>query len=323
LSHKSCIFSGLSELKPEKNVFYKEVVQKHRTFGTQFPNNSIEKVENEINSMESNNLSVKSRILYQSTACIAVNKLKGEAVEGAEYKYGAKLCRSNMPHSVTPVNTAVCDKSKAVYSRRQRVLDGMADLPGELSAVLGANVELIEAVHRLDVPVTGCVLFALTRYALSFLNAAFTEGSVPSSSVEKIYWVVIEKPSRSLPESGELVHWIETVPGKNKSFAHNKEGSAGKKASLRYRITGEGRNYLFVEVQLLSGRHHQIRAQFAAEGLHIKGDLKYGAKRSEKGGGIRLHARSLSFPDPLDRSKIISVTAAPPEMDNLWEEFMK
>jgi 23S rRNA pseudouridine1911/1915/1917 synthase len=235
--------------------------------------------------MESDNsqISVKSRILYQSSACIVVNKAIGEAVEGAT--------------------------------------GGMVDLPKELATVLGANTELIEAVHRLDVPVTGCALFALTKSALSFLNAAFAEGSAPSSPVEKIYWAVIEKPSRPLPESGELIHWIETVSDKNKSYAHNKEGPARKKASLRYKITGEGVNYLFVEVQLLSGRHHQIRAQFAAEGLHIKGDLKYGAKRSEKGGGIRLHARSLSFPDPLNRSEIIRVTAEPPLMDNLWAGF--
>ncbi|MDR2943432.1 MAG: RNA pseudouridine synthase [Treponema sp.] len=235
--------------------------------------------------MKSNNLSLKSRILYQSTACLVVNKLKGEAVEGAKY-------------------------------------DNMADLPKELSIALGANTEVIEAVHRLDVPVTGCALFALTKSALSFLNAAFAEGSA-SSSIEKIYWAVIEKPSRPLSESGELVHWIETVSGKNKSYAHNKEGSARKKAVLRYRVAGEGRNYLFVEVQLISGRHHQIRAQFAAEGLHIKGDLKYGAKRSEKDGGIRLHARGLSFPDPLNKSGIIRVTAEPPEMDNLWAGFLK
>jgi 23S rRNA pseudouridine1911/1915/1917 synthase len=228
-------------------------------------------------------VSLKSRILYQSPACIVVNKAIGEAVEGA--------------------------------------LGNMVDLPKELTMVLGANVELIEAVHRLDVPVTGCALFALTRPALSFLNAAFAEGSTLPSPVEKIYWAVIEKPSRPLPESGELVHWIETVSDKNKSYAHNKEGPARKKASLRYKVTGEGVNYIFVEVQLLSGRHHQIRAQFAAEGLHIKGDLKYGAKRSEKGGGIRLHARSLSFPDPLKKSEIIRVTAEPPEMDNLWAEF--
>jgi 23S rRNA pseudouridine1911/1915/1917 synthase len=234
--------------------------------------------------MESDNLSVKSRILYQSTACVVVNKLKGEAVEGAKY-----------------VN--------------------MVDLSKELSVALGADTELIEAVHRLDVPVTGCVLFALTKPALSFLNKTFTEGSEPSSTVKKIYWAVIEKPSRPLPESGELVHWIETVSGKNKSYAHNKESPARKKAILRYKLIGEGQNYLFVEARLLSGRHHQIRAQFAAEGLHIKGDLKYGAKRSEKGGGIRLHARELSFPNPLNRRKIICVTAEPPEMDALWREF--
>ena len=226
---------------------------------------------------------IKSRILYRSAACVVVNKLKGEAVEGAK--------------------------------------GGMGDLPGELAAALPANVELIEAVHRLDVPVTGCALFALTKPALSFLSAAFAEESaVPS--VEKLYWAIVEKPSLTLPESGELVHWIETNSTKNKSFAYNEDGPGRKKASVRYRITGEGKNYLFVEAHLLSGRHHQIRAQFAAAGLRVKGDLKYGARRSEKSGGIRLHARSLSFPDPLNGGGNIHVTADPPEMDNLWEAFL-
>jgi 23S rRNA pseudouridine1911/1915/1917 synthase len=216
--------------------------------------------------------------------CVVVNKLKGEAVEGAGH--------------------------------------GMINLPAELASVLGENIELIEAVHRLDVPVTGCALFALTNQALSFLNAVFAGDNPLPSPIEKIYWAIIEKPSRPLPESGELVHWIETNSGKNKSFAYNEEGRGRKKASLRYRVTGEGKNYLFVEVQLLSGRHHQIRAQFAAEGLHIKGDLKYGAKRSEKTGGIRLHARSLLFPDPLNKSEKLTVTADPPEIDNLWETFI-
>jgi len=242
--------------------------------------------------MESNLLiPVKSRILYQSAACVVVNKLIGEAVEGA--------------------------------------MGGMTDLQEEIKNMkleiknkeLENSEEIIEAVHRLDVPVTGCALFALTKDALSFLNAAFAGDNALLSPVEKTYWAVIEKPSRPLPESGEFVHWIETVSGKNKSYAHKKDGQGRKKAVLRYRVTGEGRNYLFVEVQLLSGRHHQIRTQFAAEGLHIKGDLKYGAKRSEKGGGIRLHARSLSFPDPLNRGEIIRVTAEPPVMDNLWKEF--
>ena len=228
-------------------------------------------------------LPLESRILYSSSACVVVNKLKGEASQGAR--------------------------------------EGMENLPAKLISVLGANAQMAEAVHRLDVPVTGCALFALTKPSLSFLNAAFA-GEYGSSSVEKYYWAIVEKPSHCLPESGELVHWIETVSGDNKSFAYNEEGPGRKKASLFYRITGEGRNYLFVEVKLLSGRHHQIRAQFAAAGLHIKGDLKYGAKRSEKSGGIRLHARSLSFPNPLNKGEIIHITADPPEIDNLWSDFV-
>jgi len=234
--------------------------------------------------MENNSLPVKSRVLYQSSACVVINKLIGEAVEGAS--------------------------------------GGMIDLPKELAVVFGASAEVIEAVHRLDVPVTGCALFALTKNALTFLNAAFAGEAALPSPVEKTYWAVIEKPSRPPRESGELIHWIETNSGKNKSIAHRKDGPNRKKAVLRYRITGEGQNYLFAEIQLLSGRHHQIRAQFAAEGLHIKGDLKYGAKRSEKGGGIRLHARSLLFPDPLKKGEIIRVTADPPVIDNLWEGFL-
>jgi len=230
--------------------------------------------------MANDNLALKERILYKSAACVVVNKLKGEAVE-----------------SPGP---------------------GMVNLPKELKTALGANVQVIEAVQRLDVPVTGCALFALSDKALSFLNAAFA--AMPSP-IKKIYWAVIEKPSRPLPESAELVHWIESNSDKNKSFAYNEEGRGRKKASLRYKLIGEGKNYLFLEIELLSGRHHQIRAQLAKEGLHIKGDLKYGAKRSEKTGGIRLHARSLSFPDPLNDSETITVTADPPEMDNLWEQF--
>jgi len=242
--------------------------------------------------MESNLLiPVKSRILYQCSACVVVNKLIGEAVEGA-------------------------------MGRMRDLREEIKNMKLEIkNKEVGNSVDVIEAVHRLDVPVTGCALFALTRDALSFLNSAFAGDTSLPCPVEKTYWAVIEKPSRPLPESGEFVHWIETASGKNKSFAHKKDAPNRKKAVLRYRVTGEGRNYLFVEVQLLSGRHHQIRSQFAAEGLHIKGDLKYGAKRSEKSGGIRLHARALSFPDPLNRSEIIRVTANPPVIDNLWESF--
>lgn len=223
---------------------------------------------------------VKSRILYQSGDCVVVNKLKGEAVEGAK--------------------------------------NGIIDLPRELKKFL--NTDFAEAVHRLDVPVTGCALFALNEVSLKYLNNAFAGKN--KIKTEKLYWAVMEKPSFDLSESGELVHWIETNPKKNKSFAYNEEASGLKKASLRYKKIGEGTNYLFLEIDLLTGRHHQIRAQLAAAGLHIKGDLKYGAKRSEKTGGIRLHARFLSFADPLKPGEKISVTADPPEIDNLWREVM-
>ena len=228
-----------------------------------------------------NFIPLQSRILYKNDACLILNKCKGEAVEGA--------------------------------------VGNMVNLKHELKAFLGENAELIEAVNRLDVPVTGCALFALTKPALSFLCDAFSR----AFPVKKTYWAILEKtPKTSIPESGKLVHWISANSTINKSFAHNKSGPGLKKAVLRYRITGEGKNYLFTEIELLSGRHHQIRAQFAAAGLHIKGDLKYGAKRSEKGGGIRLHARFLAFADPLDKNEIISVTADPPQMDNLWSSFI-
>jgi 23S rRNA pseudouridine1911/1915/1917 synthase len=227
---------------------------------------------------------VNSRILYKSEVCIVINKLKGESVEG--------FCA------------------------------GAENLTEKLSLALG-NTELIEAVHRLDVPVTGCVLFALTKTSLSFLNNVFAGKT--SMSVEKKYWAVVEKPAGFLPEKlnsfTELVHWIETNPKKNKSFVYDKDGPGRKKASLRYRITGEGLNYLFLEIETLTGRHHQIRAQLAGAGFYIKGDLKYGAKRSEKNGGIRLHASSLSFPDPLNKKGRIFITADPPENDNLWNSF--
>jgi len=223
---------------------------------------------------------ILNRILFQNDACLVVNKLIGEAVEGAR--------------------------------------NGIISLPDVLSDALNSKPEIMEAVNRLDVPVTGCALFALNKEALIFLNDIFSK---ENDSVKKRYWAIIEKPSSPPPESGELVHWIKINSNKNKSFAYNTESKGRKKASMRYRITGEGDNYLFMEIELLTGRHHQIRAQLAAVDLHIKGDLKYGAKRGEKEGGIRLHARYLSFPDPLNRNEKIFVTAQVPKTDNLWRAF--
>jgi 23S rRNA pseudouridine1911/1915/1917 synthase len=190
-------------------------------------------------------------------------------------------------------------------------------LPGE-----SAEFPQIEAegdifpVHRLDMPVSGCLLFARTPEAAAFLSKAFA-----NQAVKKRYWAIVEKPKTEIPREAELVHWLRKDKNGNKSFAANEQSRQSKKAVLRYRLIGEGDNYLFLEIDLVTGRHHQIRAQFAATGLHVKGDLKYGARRSEKAGGIRLHAHSLDFPNPLKPDEIISVAAKPPVMDPLWEAF--
>jgi len=201
--------------------------------------------------------------------------------------------------------------------------DGTGDLPKKIKDFL--NIDYIEAAHRLDVPVTGCSLFALNASSLKYLNSLFA----PDTSLNKVklinkkYWVITEKPAKKINDKAELVHWIETNTKINKSFAYDSEKKGSRKAVLNYRITGEGQNYLFIEVELITGRRHQIRSQFAAIGLYIKGDLKYGAKRSEKNGGIRLHSRMLSFPNPINKNEIINVSCYPALIDNLWNEFIK
>ena len=189
-------------------------------------------------------------------------------------------------------------------------------------------------VHRLDTPVSGCLLLAKTPQAAAFLSAAFARHD---EIVKKCYWAIVEMPpegSNVLPPEGELVHWLYENRKANKSFAIPAVSQTGKddppppnrgirpkKAVSRYRLAGKGERYLFLEIDLITGRHHQIRSQLAALGLRVKGDLKYGARRSEKAGGIRLHAYSLAFPNPLNPSEIITVKALPPEMDPLWTAF--
>jgi 23S rRNA pseudouridine1911/1915/1917 synthase len=235
---------------------------------------------------------LRSRILFCNTDCVAVNKIAGEAVEGAG--------------------------------------KGMIDLPRLLATELSAPyyppvpsegaLALPTAVHRLDVPVSGCVVFARTAAALSFLNTAFSGGGV-----KKCYWAIVESSpdstlfAESAHNGTELVHWIRFDPRRNKSVAYDEPGPGRKKAILRCRQAGAGEHYQFLEIELITGRHHQIRAQLGRLGLHIKGDLKYGARRSERDGGIRLHARSLSFPS--ENGECISVQADPPLRDNLWLAF--
>jgi 23S rRNA pseudouridine1911/1915/1917 synthase len=234
---------------------------------------------------------IASRILHCDVACVVVNKIPGEAAEGA----GRGMI--NLPQLLA------------------------AELPPMPSTADG--LALPAAVHRLDVPVSGCVVFARTGAALRFLNAVFS-----GDTVKKHYWAIIESPennalfSTDTAESVELTHWIQFNPCKNKSAAYDEAGPGRKKAVLRCRPAGRGENYLFLEIELITGRHHQIRAQLERLGLHIKGDLKYGARRSERGGGIRLHARSIAFPDPSNEGNTITVHADPPLRDNLWQAFI-
>jgi 23S rRNA pseudouridine1911/1915/1917 synthase len=234
-----------------------------------------------------------SRILYCDTACVVINKTAGEAVEGAG--------------------------------------KNMTDLPSLLAAWLAASeypaptkdaLPLPYPVHRIDVPVSGCTVFARNGAALRFLSEQFK-----NNRVEKLYWAIVEPPENKISflensgENNEVIHWLRFDHRKNKSFAYNEPEADCKKAVLRCLRVSKGEKYFFLEIELITGRHHQIRAQLERLGLHIKGDLKYGAKRSESNGGIRLHARSISFPDPAGNGNRITVQAEPPLRDNLWLAF--
>mgnify|MGYP001178165271 CR=1 FL=1 len=204
-----------------------------------------------------------SRVLYSHPKVVVVNKRVGEAVEGAR--------------------------------------PGMVDLAMLLRNWLHTQRETLPVsgdpfpVHRLDVPVSGAVLFGISREGIARYSSFFAKGLV-----KKIYWAVVEKPSHPIPEEALLIHRLEWNRKANKVYAFPVDASVAdpRVGRLQYRIVGSGDRYLFLEIELLTGKHHQIRAQLAAAGLPVKGDIKYGARRSETGGGIRLHSRLLAFPDP-------------------------
>lgn len=167
-------------------------------------------------------------------------------------------------------------------------------------------------VHRLDRPTSGAVVFAKTSKALTRLNEQFRE-----KDTQKIYWAVVEKAPQS--NTGHLENFLLKSEKQNKAYVHQKEVSGSKKAILDYRVLAQSDKYTLVEVTLHTGRHHQIRAQMAHIGSIIKGDLKYGAKRSNADGSIHLHARYLSFIHPTTK-ETIQITAPVPE-DSLWKWF--
>jgi len=167
-------------------------------------------------------------------------------------------------------------------------------------------------VHRIDRPVSGAVIFAKTSKALARLNEMIKDGQI-----HKTYWAVIK--NRPPEENGHLIHYLKKNEEKNKSVAYDKEVPGSRKAELTYRLIGQSQNYFLLEVNLLTGRHHQIRTQLSKIGCPIKGDLKYGFDRPNQNGSIHLHARQIEFVHPVSKEKIF-VVADPPD-DKLWTSF--
>lgn len=216
-------------------------------------------------------------ILHEDNHLIVINKRVGDIVQGD--KTGDK-----------PLSDVVKEYLKDKYNK-----------PG--AAFLGV-------VHRLDRPTTGVVVFAKTSKALTRMNALFS-----ARETQKTYWAIVKnKPTAS---KAVLVHYIVRNEKNNTSKAHNKEVPNSKLASLDYEIIKELSNYYALEINLHSGRHHQIRAQLAAINTPIKGDLKYGFDRSNPNGGIHLHARKLVFVHPVGK-EIITIIAPVPD-DVIWK----
>lgn len=219
------------------------------------------------------------QILHEDNHIIVINKRVGDIVQGD--KTGDK-----------PLSEIVKEYIKDIYEK-----------PGEV---------FLGVVHRLDRPTTGIVVFAKTSKALERLNKMFSE-----RETSKTYWAVVKnKPPKS---EDNLIHFLKRNEKNNTSKAHLKEVPDSKKASLDYKIIKELNNYFALEINLHTGRHHQIRAQLQAIGSPIKGDLKYGFDRSNPDGGIHLHARQLSFTHPVSKENIKII--APTPSDAIWNSI--
>ncbi|MCX6268496.1 MAG: RNA pseudouridine synthase, partial [Bacteroidetes bacterium] len=179
------------------------------------------------------------------------------------------------------------------------------DKPGEV---------FLGVVHRLDRPVSGALIFARTSKALSRLNIMLRDGHI-----HKTYWAVVK--NRPLQPEGHLVQYLTRNSEKNKSYVHDLPVAGSQKAELVYKLTCKSDEYYLLEVTLLTGRHHQIRAQLAAMGCPVKGDLKYGYPRSNPGGFIHLHSREIEFLHPVKKEMIKII--APPPADKLWDFFSR
>jgi len=219
------------------------------------------------------------QILHEDNHIIVINKRVGDIVQGD--KTGDK-----------PLSEVVKEYIKEKYEK-----------PGEV---------FLGVVHRLDRPTTGIVVFARTSKALTRLNELFS-----NRETQKTYWAVVKnKPAKN---NDNLIHYLKRNEKNNTSKAHEKEVPESKKASLNYTIIKELNNYFVLEINLHTGRHHQIRAQLAAIGCPIKGDLKYGFDRSNPDGGIHLHARKLKFIHPVTKKNLELIASTP--LDAIWNSI--
>ena len=218
-------------------------------------------------------------ILYEDNHLIALNKTSSEIVQGD--KTGD-----------IPLSEIVKKWIKEKYNKPGDVFTGV--------------------IHRLDRPVSGVVVFAKTSKSLERMNALLRQGEV-----KKTYWAIVKKlPPKT---EDELVHYLVRNGKQNKSYAYDSEKPDSQKAILSYKLISKSDNYFLLEIDLKTGRHHQIRCQLAKIGSPVKGDLKYGFDRSNKDGGICLHAREISFIHPVSK-ETVKITAPVPD-DNLWREF--
>jgi len=219
-------------------------------------------------------------ILFEDNHLIIINKQVADLVQGDDTG-----------------DESLGDRVKAYIKRKYKK-------PGDV---------FLGVVHRLDRPVTGAVIFARTSKALTRMNQQFKD-----HEVKKTYWAVVK--NRPANEEGELVHYLVKDEKQNKSYAYPKPKGQAKEARLTYRLMGSTNTFFLLEVDLQTGRHHQIRCQLAKIGCPIKGDLKYGFARSNPDGGIHLHARKIVFNHPV--TKIAMEIIAEPPPDQLWMEFL-
>lgn len=214
--------------------------------------------------MNQNNTDISDRILYEDNHLIIVNKLSGELVQGDNT-------------GDIPLLEKVREYIKVKYQKPGNVFCGL--------------------VHRIDRPVSGAVVFAKTSKALARMNE-----KVKNREITKIYWAIVE--GKVEPKEQRLVHFLRKDSAQNKTIVSENGGDLWQRAELSYKLLENSERYSLLEVELYTGRHHQIRAQLSHIGHPIKGDVKYGAKRSEQYGAIFLHARKVSFIHPVSKIEI-------------------